>query len=78
MVSDKELLKPLQELGSIYKIDIKNKNIDELISMILQIREEARKNKDWNTADNIRNKLEDIGFEIQDSVNGPVWRKKIL
>ena len=48
----------------------------ELLNKLLDIREKARINKDWKTADNIRKELDDIGFEIQDTVEGPVWRKK--
>jgi len=52
------------------------KNLEELIDLLLEIREEARNNKDWNTADGIRKDLDSIGFEIQDTDSGPVWRKK--
>jgi cysteinyl-tRNA synthetase len=43
---------------------------------LLFAREDARKNKDWKTADRIRNNLEELGFEIQDTAKGPVWRRK--
>ena len=51
-------------------------NLKELVDLLLKLREEARTKKDWNTADGIRNDLDNIGFEIQDTDNGPVWRKK--
>ncbi|MFW6103739.1 MAG: cysteine--tRNA ligase, partial [Bacteroidota bacterium] len=38
----------------------------ELINMILNIRLEARKNKDFETADKIRDRLEELGIEIMD------------
>ena len=47
-----------------------------MVKALLDVREKARRVKDWNTADNIRKELEDIGFEIQDTDKGPVWRKK--
>ena len=50
--------------------------LEEVMKSILKVREEARRNKDWVTADNIRKDLDDIGFEIQDTNDGPVWRKK--
>jgi cysteinyl-tRNA synthetase len=59
-----------------YQKDVKEKNIDKLMDLLLEIRENARKKKDWNTADNIRKELDEIGFEIQDTDDGPVWRKK--
>jgi cysteinyl-tRNA synthetase len=43
---------------------------------LLLAREDARKQKDWKTADRIRNKLEELGFEIQDTAKGSVWRRK--
>ena len=73
---DDELLKKVQNLVLIYKTDVKEKDIDKSLDLLLEIREDARKNKDWNTADNIRKKLDEIGFEIQDTSDGPVWRKK--
>ncbi|MEF8984782.1 MAG: cysteine--tRNA ligase [Bacteroidales bacterium] len=50
----------------------------ELINMILNIRLEARKNKDFETADKIRDRLEELGIEIMDKPDGFDWeiRKK--
>jgi cysteinyl-tRNA synthetase len=50
--------------------------MEKLLQALLDTREEARKQKDWATADRIRKNLEHLGFEIQDTVTGPVWRKK--
>jgi cysteinyl-tRNA synthetase len=52
------------------------KDTGELVKALLNVREEARKHKDWKTADEIRKKLEEIGYEIQDTEKGPVWREK--
>jgi cysteinyl-tRNA synthetase len=57
-------------------IDVAKKTTGELLDMLLTVREEARNNKNWNTADAIRNALEKLGVEIQDTQDGPVWRKK--
>jgi cysteinyl-tRNA synthetase len=46
------------------------------LTALLAAREHARKHKDWSTADTIRKTLEEHGFEIQDTAQGPVWRKK--
>ena len=73
---DDEILKKVQNLVLMYKTNVKEDNIDKSLALLLKIREDARKNKDWNTADNIRKKLDEIGFEIQDTSDGPVWRKK--
>ncbi len=59
-----------------YKRFENNYTFEEVMNILLNIREDARNNKDWKTADNIRNELEKIGLEIQDTADGPVWRKK--
>ena len=39
-------------------------------------RTEARNNKDWQVADEIRNQIEEQGFDIEDSAEGPKITKK--
>jgi len=73
---DTALLEKVQKVALKYVKDQKGKSIDSLLDLLLEIREKARKDKDWATADNIRNNLDKIGFEIQDTSDGPVWRKK--
>jgi len=75
-LDDNTILDKLQKLASKYKRDAKEKSIDNLVKMLLELREESRKKKDWNTSDIIRKDLDEIGFEIQDTSDGPVWRKK--
>ena len=70
------LVKKLQTIVQQYEKDFNKKSVEELLKAILNAREKARKGKDWKTADKIRKELEDIGFEIQDTETGPVWRKK--
>jgi cysteinyl-tRNA synthetase len=59
-----------------YKKDTKEKDIERILDLILEIRKEARNRKDWNTSDSIRKELYEIGFEIQDTLLGSIWRKK--
>ena len=73
---DKALLEKIQKIVLKYKKDVKEKSIDKLMDLLLEIREDARNKKDWAAADNIRKGLDEIGFEIQDTAEGPVWRKK--
>jgi len=72
---DAVVVEKLKTLASHYHATSKEKRIDELIKTLLDAREQARKNKDWRTADEIRKDLHAIGFEIQDTEKGPVWRK---
>jgi cysteinyl-tRNA synthetase len=66
----------LQILLQSYGKTMQTPTVDELIKALLFVREDARKHKDWKTADHIRNNIEALGFEIQDTTNGPVWRRK--
>ena len=50
--------------------NLDSKHIENLINQ----RNEARKNKDFKTADEIRNKLTELGIEIEDTPNGTIWR----
>ena len=59
-------------LGSIKK---EEKLPDEVIELINK-REEARKAKDWKTADQIREQLRKMGIIIQDTPQGVKWRKE--
>ena len=34
----------------------------------------ARAAKDWNKSDSIRDKLKDIGIEIEDTSDGTIWK----
>ena len=43
---------------------------------LIERRQEARKNKDFSGADNIRDELTKLGVVVEDTPNGPVWRKK--
>ncbi len=44
------------------------------IDLLLSIRLEAKKNKDWATSDKIRNELTALGFEIKDTKDGFEWK----
>ncbi|MDO9634551.1 MAG: cysteine--tRNA ligase [Paludibacter sp.] len=44
------------------------------IDLLLNIRLEAKKNKDWPTSDKIRNELTALGFEIKDTKDGFEWK----
>ena len=47
----------------------------ELIEMIIDLRLEARKNKDFTTSDILRDKLAAIGITIKDTKDGTTWEK---
>jgi cysteinyl-tRNA synthetase len=43
---------------------------------LIKKREEARKNKDWKTADQIRQQLKAIGITVEDTAQGMRWKKE--
>ena len=75
-IKDSTNLNSLKTLAKKFNIEPSNMNIEDLLQHLLARRENARKEKDWKTSDNIRASLDELGFEIQDTNEGPVWRKK--
>jgi len=51
-----------------------NEAYKKAIDLLLNIRLDAKKNKDWATSDKIRNELTAIGFEIKDTKDGFEWK----
>lgn len=50
--------------------------VEKLIELILEIREEARLKRDYATADKIRLKLAELGIIVEDTRDGPRWSFK--
>ncbi len=46
---------------------------EKAVNMLLEMRQEAKKNKDWATSDKIRNELTQAGFVIKDTPTGFEW-----
>lgn len=51
-----------------------NEAYEKAVDLLLDVRQEAKSHKDWQTADFIRNKLSEIGFEIKDTKDGAEWK----
>ena len=43
------------------------------VDLLLDLRLQAKQNKDWATSDKIRNELTDLGFSIKDTKDGFEW-----
>ncbi len=54
---------------------IQKEEIPENILEIAKEREEARKEKNWQKSDELRNKIRDMGYELKDESSGPVISK---
>jgi len=50
--------------------------LDYLIGAIIEQRNNARKNKDFKTSDEIRDRLARLGIVLEDSGGGTAWRRK--
>ncbi len=48
----------------------------QLVDYLMELREQARTSKDWATADNIRDRLKELGIVLEDTAEGPKWRKE--
>ena len=79
--------KDLAELKIIFKeftvdiLGLKNEDVKggtevaDLMALIVSLRDEAKKKKDFSVSDEIRDKLNAIGFIIKDEKNGTTWIK---
>ncbi len=56
-----------------------NKNdqlLKQVVDMVLNVRMESKRNKDFATADSIRNRLTDMGIVVKDTKDGFSWEVK--
>jgi len=80
--------KDLKELKSVFKVFIEDvlglksevatsggsEAYKGAVDLLLNMRLEAKQNKDWATSDKIRNELTALGFEIKDTKDGFEWK----
>jgi len=45
-----------------------------LVRILISLRTEARERKEWQTADQIRQKLSDLGITLEDRADGTIWK----
>ena len=50
-----------------------NGTLDGLMQLIIEIRQDARANKDWTTSDKIRDVLKELNIQLKDSKEGTTW-----
>ncbi|HKM93539.1 MAG TPA: cysteine--tRNA ligase [Prolixibacteraceae bacterium] len=53
-----------------------NDVLGKVVDLLLNLRMDAKANKDWATSDKIRNELTALGFEIKDKKDGFEWELK--
>ncbi len=83
-----EDLAHLKETFSIFLFDIlgvkseegetssSNEAYEQAVDLLLELRKQAKSNKDWATSDLIRNRLAEIGFDVKDTKDGFEWKLK--
>jgi cysteinyl-tRNA synthetase len=49
--------------------------IDSLVSILIDLRGEMRKNKMYQYADMIRDRLKEAGIQLEDSTDGVKWKR---
>ena len=47
---------------------------DGLVRLLIDLRNRARANKEWATADTIRNSLKELGIVLEDRADGTIWK----
>ena len=50
--------------------------LDEVMELVIQIRQDARQNKDWTTSDKIRDALQAANIVLKDGKDGTDWTVK--
>ncbi|WP_339220162.1 cysteine--tRNA ligase [Paenibacillus sp. FSL W7-1332] len=73
-----EVLRAFNEMNGVLRIVNTGTDelLDEEIEALITERVEARKNKNWARADEIRDKLADEGIVLEDTAQGMRWRRK--
>lgn len=73
----KKTVSLITELISVLGISYTGKedDLDKEVEALIEKRQEARKNKDFKLADEIRDKLTDMGIILEDTRQGVKWRK---
>ncbi len=72
----------MEELGGILGLFMEEREepsarlVDDLVGLVVRIREELRKQKQWALADMIRDGLGELGISLEDTATGTVWTRE--
>ncbi|MBI4319244.1 MAG: class I tRNA ligase family protein, partial [Chloroflexi bacterium] len=78
----KEAQGTLAELSSVLGLSLEQAEIEEalqvrpFVDLLVSVRQDLRKAKQWALADGIRTKLAELGIVLEDRPEGTVWRRK--
>ncbi len=68
----------LEAFDAVYDVltpDAEELRLDEGIQALIDEREAARRERDWNRADALRGRLEELGIVVEDTPAGPRWKR---
>jgi len=68
----------LEELFEVLGVDVNPETTEEeeeMADLLISLREDAREREDYETSDYIRDRLQELGFEIEDGEEGAFWIK---
>jgi cysteinyl-tRNA synthetase len=79
-VANLALLKQLMQHFVINVLGLKdeqsaNDDLPNVLNMVVELRSEAKTNRDYATSDKIRDGLQKIGFQLKDGKDGTTWSK---
>ena len=71
----KEMCEVLGIFSELNDSDVANSEMmNQLMNLIIDVRQTARKRKDWDTADKIRDRLKQLNIELQDTRQDVTWK----
>jgi len=73
-----EIVGTFKELGSVFGIlekELEEEKLPKEVEDLIKKREEARKRKAWEKADEIREKIRELGYTLEDTAEGVHWKK---
>lgn len=51
-------------------------DIEPLVGLLLDVRQQLRERKQWDLADTIRSKLDELGVRLEDTAGGTTWHRE--
>jgi len=70
----------IREIGMVFGLEFERKipeEINAILKILIEIREESRRKQDFALADSIRKKLEEAGIMLEDAPQGTIWKFKV-
>jgi cysteinyl-tRNA synthetase len=72
------IVETFKELGAIFGVlerELEEERIPREVEELVREREEARTKKDWKRADEIRERIRELGYALEDTAEGVRWKK---